>query len=90
MCTLKGKLLGQSHQLDTNDLKDSVFTNIIASSTKETGKKLAIVTRLDNISSLITDIHVLKNTNGNSQYNVSIVHVGTNLAQAIDAYNSLP
>lgn len=90
MSTLKGKLLDKPHQLNASDLNDSVFTNIIASSTKETGKKIAIVTTLDDQANIVSNVHVLKNTNGNSQYNVSVVYVGKDLVEAINTYNSLP
>lgn len=79
-----------SHQLDIDNLTGSAFTNILASSTKATGKKLIICSTVDNTNNINTDIHVLKNTNGNSGYNVSVLYVGTNLAEAIGRYNSLP
>lgn len=78
------------HTLDASDLKDSLFTNPLASSTKGTGKKLAIVNKVDDKGNVVTDIHVLVNTNRNSKALPRVAYRGTNLAEAINKYNSLP
>lgn len=78
------------HQLSTVDLANSAFTNILASSTKGTGKKLALCSTVHDSNNINTNIHVLSNTNGNSGYNVTVNYVGIDLAEAINKYNSLP
>lgn len=78
------------HTLVNSDLAGSISTSIWASSTKANGKKLAIVTVLDKTNNIVTNIHVLKNTNGSSKELPRVVYVGLNLAEAIDKYNSLP
>lgn len=78
------------HTLDVSDLTDTVFTNVIASSTHNGGKKLALVSTLDNGNNIVTNVHVMSNTNHNSGSNPAVLYAGTNLTEAIEAYNSLP